>query len=154
MSGAARCPISTERIDDSAARVNGGITLGVLAIGTLTPAHWVLLLLVVDFAIKVFVGFANSPSCWISRRISSALGLQCNMVDAAPKRFASVVALVMSSAALLMLYGFGSLPLFYAFAGTFAVFAFLECVLGFCMGCVMFTLLPDRMAVAFVRKGR
>jgi hypothetical protein len=154
MATGASCPISGEMIDESSARVNGGITLTLLAIGTLTPYHWILLYLAADFAIKVFAGFAYSPNCWIAGRVARALHFEPNMVDAAPKRFASIIALCMTLGALVSVYGFGAYAFFYAFAATFALFAFLECVLGFCMGCTIYGLLPRRMSVAFVRKGR
>ena len=113
MATTARCPIGGEKIDESAARVNGAITLAVLALAMLTPARWLIAYLIVDFTLKVFAGFAYSPNCWAARHVANAMKLTPYMIDEAPKRFAASIALFMSVASFVAYYGFESLTGFY-----------------------------------------
>lgn len=153
--GEPRCPISTERIDENVARVNGGIATTVLAVALLTPYRWVLAYLVLDYALKVVAGFAYSPSCRLANLIARGLRLPERMVDSAPKRFAAVIGLAMSALGLVAAYGFpAASAFFYGVVGTFLVFAALESLAGFCTGCWLYGLLPERVSAAFVRRMR
>lgn len=146
-----RCPVGSERIDQNAARVNGAIVMVVLAasfVPTLRPLQFYLL---VDFAVKVFVGFAYSPNCYLSQVVVRAFDLPVRWVPAAPKRFASAVALVFLTGALVSWFAAESAIGFFAFSGVFLVCAFLESAVGFCVGCFVYGLLPTAMSKPFVR---
>lgn len=139
-----------ERIDEHAARINGFVVVGLLIIALAVPAPWVLAVAFADFVIKVFVGFAYSPVCRFAGFAATRLGIEPKMMDSAPKRFAAVVALLMCTLGLVAGY-FAPISVFYAVVGLFLVFACLEAFAGFCMGCFLFGLLPERLARAFVR---
>lgn len=146
----ARCPVGGERIDEHAARINGGLVMGAPVVAIVVPAPWILGLLAVDFAIKVFAGFAHSPVCKLAGRAATALGIERRMMDSAPKRFAAIIGLVMCVLGLAVGY-LAPIGVFYGVTGVFLVFATLEAVAGFCMGCFLFGLLPERLARVFVR---
>ena len=136
-------------IDQSAARLNGVITVAVLVAAIATPYHWLLAYLVLDFAIKVFVSFRYSPSCRVASFVADLLHLKRRPTDSAPKRLAAIIALFMACAGLAV----SQFPVaYYAVVGTFLVFASLEAFAGFCMGCYLFTLLPQPVAVRLVRR--
>lgn len=147
-----RCPIGTERIDENAARLNGGLVAAMLVISVLTPYRWVLALLVVDFALKVFAGFATSPVCKVTRVLADAMRLPRHMTDSAPKRFAAVIGLVMCAIALFLAYALPGAPIAYrAVAGTVLIFATLEAAAGVCVGCWIYSWLPESASRVFVR---
>ncbi|MDZ4169769.1 MAG: DUF4395 family protein [Coriobacteriia bacterium] len=150
---APRCPLGGEMIDESSARINATLTCALLLVAALTPYRWVLVYLVVDFALKVFAGFARSPNCMAAGSLASWLRLKRTMADSAPKRLAASIALFMSSLGLLAASAFPAYPqVYYAVVGVFFFFAFLEAAFGFCMGCWIFALLPNRLAETFVRR--
>jgi hypothetical protein len=135
----ATCPISSQKVSGSAARVTG-----LLAVALFTPARWVLALLAVDFAIKVFLRFRFSPLCVVSRLVGRMLRLSPQLVDAAPKRFAAALGLGFSLAGLLFGVAF-TLPLAYSVVvGMFAVCAALEGFAGFCVGCTIYRIVTVR----------
>lgn len=142
-SGAA-CPISAQKVSSSAARVNGVIVTGLLAVALFTPAKWVLALLAIDFAIKVFARFRYSPICALSRLIARALRLPTHPVDAAPKRFAAGLGLVFSLTGLVLGPFAGLWAAYTVVVGTFAVCAALEGFGGFCVGCTVYQVIMSR----------
>lgn len=146
-----RCPVGSERVDEYAARVNGAITVALLALSLWEPMRWVLFYLLVDFGIKVFAGFAYSPNCFLARNIANALHLPSEPIPAAPKRFAGAVALFFLTGALISWFVVGSYLAFALFTGVFLVCAFLEAFAGFCLGCYVYGLLPAKVGKAFVR---
>lgn len=152
---APRCPISTEKVDENAARINGALVVAVLIVSLLTPYRWLLAFLVVDFALKVFAGFASSPVCKAARLVAEGAGLPRRMTDSAPKRFAAVMGLLMGTAGLVVAYLVPVSPVaFYAIVGTLLACAALEAFAGFCLGCWIYGLLPEGAARLFVRPAR
>lgn len=147
----ARCPLGGEQVDESAARVNGSIVLLILAAALITGSAWPLAYLAVDFAIKVFAGFALSPNCLIARFVADRLGLPQRPVSSAPKRFAALLGLVMSVAGLIAAFVVGSQTAFLILTGVFALLAVLESFAGVCVGCLIYSALPERLAEPFVR---
>lgn len=146
-----RCPVGSERIDETAARINGAITVALLALSFVPAMRWVLFYLLADFSIKVFAGFAYSPSCFVARSVADVLHLPTHMRPAAPKRFAGAVALIFVSGAIVSSYLLGSFAAFAVFTGVFLVCALLEAFAGFCLGCYVYDLLPAKVGQAFVR---
>lgn len=149
----ARCPLGGEQVDESAARVNGTIVTFVLGVTLLTGTAWPLAYLVIDFAIKLFVGFAVSPNCFLARAVADLLRLPERPGSSAPKRFAALLGLVMSTAGLAAAYLFGAHTGFMVITTAFAICAVLESVVGLCVGCLIYSALPGRLAESFVRTG-
>jgi len=136
-------------INQNAARLNGVITVAVLVAAIATAYHWLLVYLMLDFAIKVFVSFRYSPNCRVVSFVADLLHLETRPTDSAPKRLTAIIALLMACAGLAV----SQFPVvYYAVVGTFLVFASLEAFAGFCMGCYLFTLLPQPVAVRLVRR--
>jgi hypothetical protein len=146
-----RCPVGDERVDENAARINGAITVVLLGLSFVPQLRLLQVYLLVDFAIKVFAGFAYSPNCFLARSLASAFSLPNTPIPAAPKRFAGAVALAFLSGSLISWYAFGSAAGFAFFTGVFLGCALLEATVGFCMGCYVYGLLPALVSKAFVR---
>ena len=148
-----RCPRSGEMVDESAARVNGGLALLLLAVALFTPFRWVLAYLFADYAMKLAAGFASSPNCILARMIADVLKLERVPMDSAPKRFAATIGLMMSGLGLFTGY-LAPDAVYYGVVGFFALCAGLEAIAGVCVGCVIYGLLPAGVADRFVRRPR
>lgn len=138
------CPISGATIDASAARVNGMLVTALLAVALLTPARWVLFVVLLDFTLKLVVGFRLSPLCFIARHVSAWLKLPPRFVDIAPKRFAAGSGATFCIAGILSGIVLDAQLAYYVFVGMFAACAALEGIAGVCMGCRIYALLPRR----------
>jgi hypothetical protein len=154
MTHARACPVGREKIDATAARINGGFVAAILVIAMVTGAPWLIAFLIVDILIKVSAGFAYSPMCAITRGISQRLRLQSRPIDSAPKRFAALIALTMGFVSITLAYAPVPGVWFYGVAGFWAMCAVLESAADFCLGCHMYKLLPGTVASAFVRSAK
>lgn len=146
-----RCPVGSERVDEHAARINGALTVVLLALSFLPHLRVLQVYLLADFAIKVFLGFAYSPNCFLAREIATALKLPITPIPAAPKRFAGAVAICFLTGSLTAWFVFGSTVWFFVLTAVFLGCALLEAAFGFCVGCFVYGLLPARVSRAFVR---
>jgi len=134
---ATACPISGKLIDAHAARVNGAITIVVLAVAAFTPAKWVLIPLAADFFVKAALGLRTSPLCRVSRAVVTALRLTPQLEDEAPKRFASGIGFVFSLGSVIAFYA-GAPAIAMSLLGVFAFCAILEAAAGVCIGCKVY----------------
>lgn len=150
--GTVRCPIGGEKVDETAARVNAFLVVIVLTTAIVTGSPWLMGYLILDYLLKLLLGFACSPNCLIARVVVSALRLEKRPIDSAPKRFAALLALIMSTIALVMAYTFHSMFWFQAVASAFVVVASLDAVADFCLGCYLFGLLPERISAVIARR--
>lgn len=145
------CPISGHQRDGNAVRVVAGFSLLVALIAIATaylvgtvPAAVIVGLLAVDFSIRAFLKPRFSPLGTLARGLVSALGLPKKMVDSAPKIFAARIGVVFTVTATI-LYAAGLLTAGTVVLGILVVCAFLESVFGFCLGCQIYSLLPQRV---------
>lgn len=140
------CPVSAERVDRNAVRVNGLLTtLGLLAY-VATGSAWLLALLGVDIAMRASLTGPASPMTVLAREVASRLGLAKRPMDKASKVFASRIGLLFAlSATAAHFLAPGAAPWL---AGALAVFTMLESVFDLCVGCVVYThlALPLRRA--------
>ena len=153
----ALCPISTERVDNHAARVSGGIVTLLMGLALLFQLAWLPLLLSVDFLVKAIRKPCYSPSCLLARWMLARLGVKPAPTDAAPKVFAARMGLVMSlCTGGAMLAGFTLVG--QVLAAMLVGCAFLEAAFGFCVGCQIYTVLvhfsPQRAAAVQPPEGR
>lgn len=136
------CPIAGYKIDENGARVVAGFVLVSTLVALVVPsstARWIFLFLAHDFGFRAF----SRPRWSVMGRLSSAIlakiGIAPRPVDAGAKRFAARVGLVFSVSLLVLTYF--DLPLAtQVVAGALAFCAALESLLGFCVGCQMWTL--------------
>jgi hypothetical protein len=84
--------------------------------------------------------------------VVSVLKLEKRPIDSAPKRFAALLALIMSALALVMAYTLHSMFWFQVVASAFVVVASLDAVADFCLGCYLFGLLPERISAVITRR--
>ncbi|HLP95371.1 MAG TPA: DUF4395 domain-containing protein [Saprospiraceae bacterium] len=134
------CPISTERINENVVRLVALLVIAVAVVGWLTVSWLAFLLLAVDFGLRAFSSGFYSPlrqlAQWIARK--SSLGIK--LTDAAPKKFAAGIGLIFAlSISLALTLNWEVIAT--GLSGILVVCAFLESALGFCVGCVVYSLL-------------
>jgi len=132
------CPISEERINERATRINALFGVLLLIAGFVSESVIFPGMLMADFYIRAFTKARFSPISYISYQMTNILHLDKKVIDKAPKVFAARVGFLMTSViTLLMLFGFSSGAL--VVGGVLVFFASLEFALAICMGCIMYT---------------
>jgi len=128
-------------VNEVSARLVAG---GVVVMSALTIAfgwHWAVYVIAYGFVARVLTGPSLSPlGQLVTRVLTPRLGLQPKYVAGPPKRFAQGVGAVFTvTAAVLTALGHWSAA--EVLLGVIVVFATLESVFAFCMGCKVFALL-------------
>ncbi len=125
----------------SARLVAGGVVLMALACLVLREP-WLMVVLAIGFLLRVAAGPRFDPlGLLVTRVITPRLPLAERLTPGPPKRFAQAIGAVFTVSASLLVYGFDQTGAAYGLIAVLVVFATLESVLGFCMGCKAFALL-------------
>lgn len=134
------CPISSEKVFVNIPRITALLVLGLLTTYLLSNQLMVLVLLVIDFFIRGFAKTKYSPIAFLSKKIHGQLSWgNERLINKAPKIFAARLGFVFTFIILaLSVFGFENLS--YLFSAILILFAGLECVVNFCVGCWVFTL--------------
>ncbi len=135
------CPISDQKVDSNTTRTIAILTVAIAATGLILNNYIIMLLLAVDFAIRSFTPGKASPLKILSNNVSKVIDNRNKiLIDAAPKKFASLLGMILSLfAGLLMM-----LQLPQAALATTAVLIFcaaLEGIFGYCLGCLIYSLI-------------
>jgi hypothetical protein len=131
------CPVSSERIPALVPRFTALFVVLLLLFGLYIHMA-VLGLLVVDFYLRGFTSGRQSVLAMASRWIYSISGAHSPMVDKAPKLFAARLGFVFSAFIFMSVIGGFSTVAFYLSVGLI-VFALMECVFNFCVGCLLYS---------------
>lgn len=134
------CPISTDRINENAARTVAFFVI-TLTLGGLYFNSWPLFLLLgFDFGLRAFSTGQFSLLRQTARGFTHFLNLPEKPTDAAPKRFAAGIGWGFSLviAGLLVMQWFSSA---FIVGGVLVFCALLEGAWGFCLGCVAYSTL-------------
>ncbi len=126
-------------VDEHAARtVAGGVLL--LCVGALVLRQPLILVpLVYGFWARVLTGPRLSPLGLIATRlVAPRLPRPPKMVAGPPKRFAQAMGAALSTAAVVLWYGFGLSTAAWSVVALIAVAAFLESAFAVCLGCIAF----------------
>jgi hypothetical protein len=128
-------------VNDVSARLvaAGTAVIGLLCLGLQAP--WLMVLLAVQFVLRVSTGPRYEPlALLVTRVVTPALRAEPRPVPGPPKRFAQAIgAVVTVTASVLALLG-ATVPA-YGLIALLVVFATLEAGFGFCVGCRLFALL-------------
>jgi len=125
----------------SARLVAGGVVL-MAASALVFRQPWILVPLAYGFWARVFTGPKLSPlGQFVTRVVTPALSVQEKLVPGPPKRFAQSIGAGVTTLALLLHFAFGFTTGADVLLGLMVVFATLESVFGFCVGCAIFAAL-------------
>jgi hypothetical protein len=129
-------------VNEVAARVIAGgvVILAALALGL--QVRWLAIVLAAGFLLRVLSGPRFDPLALLaSRVIVPRLPFRPKPVAGPPKRFAQVIGLTFSLAAIVLFYAFGLDTAGYVVLGGLTLAAVLESAFGVCLGCKAFALL-------------
>jgi hypothetical protein len=129
-------------VNEISARIVAG---GVVVLAAITIAFdqpWLTVVLGYGFVARVLTGPKLSPLGQLSVRVlTPLLGREPRPVAGPPKRFAQGIGVAFSVTAAVLALGFGLRGAAYVTLGVLIVAAFLESVLGLCLGCKVFGVL-------------
>jgi len=129
-------------VNEVAVRITAGgvMVMAILLLATRQPL--VLLVLAYGFVARALAGPRISPLALLSTRlIVPRLHVAPKYTPGPPKRFAQTLGAVMTVAGVILAFGFGLTAAAYVVAAILVVFAGLESIGGYCVGCKIFSLL-------------
>lgn len=145
----ATCPVSFEKVNDSAVRLGAFLTICLSVFGLYTENSLLFGCLGLDFALRAFSLSRFSPIALFSKFLVPILNLPAHLVDAAPKKFAAGVGIVFC----VLIAGFFSAQWFQTadfLGGILLICASLEAFLGYCVGCQVYSW----FVLPFLRKNK
>jgi len=130
------CPVSGERLDERAVRIAAGIVVALISFYLFLGWPFVPAFLTVDFLLRGVISRRWSPVAIVARVGARLMGTRGKkMIDAAPKIFAARLGIGFSVILFaLQLTGFASSAATLGVGGMFALAAFLEVAVAFCLG--------------------
>lgn len=137
------CPVSGQKADEHVARTAALYTVLITTTALLINSYVMILLLAADFAIRAFSSGRASPLKLLSAQTAGTLNIRNKkLIDAAPKKFAALLGMTFSFIAGVFL--FVQLPVAAVIIASMLIFcAFLEGVFGYCLGCVVYTIIAS-----------
>ncbi len=134
------CPISREKVFVNIPRITALLVLSMLTAYLYSNQLVVLVILVVDFFIRGFGKSKYSPIALLANKIHGLFSwANERIINKAPKIFAARLGFVFTSL-ILVLSVLGFYGVSYLLSGLVILFASLECLVNFCVGCWVFTL--------------
>jgi len=131
------CPVSTEKINENAARLVAFVVLLLSVIYILTGFIWIFVLLSFDFFIRGFTTLQISPLKQFVKVLASVIPIKNKPVDAAPKKFAAKLGFIMSLVITALYFaGFISVSIYISYG--LVLFASLESLAAVCVGCYIY----------------
>ena len=131
------CPISKDKVNRSVVRLTGFIVAMLVLLFAITANPLIIVFTAVDFYIRAFTSLKISPIAWLAKTIARTFHFKVDMIDKAPKLFASRVGFIFSATASLLFLVSPVVSI--AIALTLMSFALLESLFNFCVGCVVYT---------------
>lgn len=135
------CPVSVRKTDENVTRIAAVLTVIVTVAALLANSYLILFLLAADFAVRSFTPGTGSLLKILSCHIAGMLYIRNKKdTDAAPKKFAALLGMTFSLLAGLFLVV--QLPVAALITASILVFcAFLEGIFGYCLGCLVYSVL-------------
>ena len=132
------CPISFKQVDENAARINALLSAFTVVLFWVTSYKFIIVLLAVDFFIRGFIDPLYSFNTAISKSILRIKKSKPKLIDGSPKIFAAKLGFYMSIS-IVVLSIYDSQIIATIFGVLLIFFALLEGVLGYCVGCKIYT---------------
>lgn len=140
MNSNAICPISNKKVDENVARLNGGLTVGILSLFLISNNIFLILFLLVDFFLRSAELSAYSPLANLSKFILEKTGTNKKLINSGPKIFAARIGVIFNAAILIsILVDLNTAT--YVLTAIFGICAFLEAAIGFCVACQIYPIL-------------
>ena len=127
-------------VNEVAARMVAGMVMILTLAILLTDYNWLMFVLAYGFIARVLTGPKLCPMGQLATRVLAPL-LNNKDVPGPPKRFAQLVGLIFSSAAIIAHFVFSAEIFANVILFVLVVFTALESIIGFCAGCFVFNYL-------------
>ena len=137
------CPLSMERIDKNVVRFSAVFTAGIIAVYSLLSlasnavAFILMLVLVVDYAVRVFTPLKLSPIGWLGSQLTRGLGMTPVQMDKAPKIFAVRVGFILAACSVGLFFVDPAIAI--GVGLVLMAFNLLDGILDMCVGCYFYT---------------
>jgi len=131
------CPISDVKCNEYATRVVSFLMMTGIVTFLLTGFYWILVFLSVDFFLRCFLRIPHSPVSWLASLIFKLFKLPIKLKDKAPKVFASRLGFAFVTLAFVFTFWVPTVS--YVLAGILALLAFMDSILNYCVGCVIYS---------------
>lgn len=129
------CPIISETVDTHLIKANAAFVLVTLVFSLFY--NWLILIVALDFAIRVFFGVKNSPLCMVIRKSLNAMNVKQHKVNAGPKKLASKFGFAFSL--IIIALNILNLPIAaIAVTTIFITLTALEVFFSFCVVCLVY----------------
>lgn len=133
------CPIEGTLINEPTVRVVAGLVAITAAVGIYFQSPLLFLFLAFDFFVRGFYKKEWSIFRYLGIKTVDIIDIREKLIDAGGKKFASKVGFILSS--ILTVAAFLQNPIIvYALGGILVLFATLESILAYCVGCKIYTL--------------
>jgi len=133
------CPIEGTLINEPTVRVVAGLVAISAAVGIYFQSPLIFLFLAFDFFVRGFNNKEWSLFRYFGIKTVTLIDVKEKLIDAGGKKFASKVGFILST--ILTIASFLQLPIVvYILGGMLVLFATLEAILAYCVGCKIFTL--------------
>ncbi len=135
------CPVSGQKADENTARTAAIYTVLITTTALFLNSYLMMLVLAADFAIRAFSSGSASPLKLLAGQTAEILNINNRkVVDAAPKKFAALLGMTFSLLAGLFIIL--HLPVAAGVIASMLILcAFLEGVFGYCLGCIVYSLI-------------
>ena len=125
-------------VNEKAARVVAGVVALTSAVILATGWHWLLVALAYGFWARVLTGPTLSPLGRFATAVAAPRLGPPRYVAGPPKRFAQAIGAVVTTLAAVLALGLGQTTAADVLVGLMVVFATLESVFAYCVGCKIF----------------
>lgn len=130
------CPISNVKIDSHVGRLTAFLCAILLALYVYTGLSLIVLFVALDYSLRATGNTQYSPLRWVAAQAIGMTGMTPKLIDQAPKLFASRVGFLFAATSALLIPV--SVPASVVVAAVLLVFAFLDGVFNFCVGCLTY----------------
>lgn len=132
------CPIEGTLINEPTVRVVAGLVAITATVGVYFQSPVIFLFLAFDFYVRGFYKKEWSVFRYFGIKTVTIIDVKEKLIDAGGKKFASKIGFILSS--ILTVADFMQLPLaVYTLGGILVLFATLEAVLAYCVGCKLYS---------------
>jgi hypothetical protein len=134
------CPISFKQVDEKASRINAILSAISVLLFLVTSYKFIIVFLTVDFFIRGFIDPLYSFYSAVSKSILRLFNSKPKLIDGSPKIFAAKLGFLLSVSILLFSF-FDLHTIVVVLSITLVLFAFLEGIFGYCVGCKIYSII-------------
>ena len=132
------CPVSAVRIDNNVTRIIAAIILIMAVVGVVLQNYFIYIFLTYDFLTRTFFNGNGSLLKLVGKQTVKVFNIKPKPINAAPRKFAAGLGLIFSLSIGILIFLQLIIPS-YLVGGILVICAFMESVLGFCLGCYVYS---------------